>query len=140
MRLIKPANRVRRYHLLVTRFFILLLIALLPLRGWAVDRMALQMEGGVPQIEQSQSAEAAMDNTAMDEDCPHHTLQGQHSAQASQVSQAKTCHSCQLCMAMAALELPPFFSLPAAPRLLPPTRVARFASADPARHAKPPIS
>lgn len=142
MRRIKAGRRHAHYHGRVTRLLLLLLIALLPLRGWAADRMALHVEA-VPAAVQAQQLDAP--HAAMDPDCPVH-LQHAHSAShgpaapAQQGADHKSCQSCQLCMAMAVPDMAQALALQSAPRLLPRMHTARFASVDLARHTKPPIS
>lgn len=123
----------------MARLFILFLIALLPLRGWTVERMAVDM--GSASLAQSSVAVGI----AMLDDCALHMQMAQKaSGQAvSDLSQGvvhKGCQSCQLCMALAAPDAPVALAPAANPQALPPTRSSRFVSADRARDAKPPIS
>jgi hypothetical protein len=125
----------------MSRLFILFLIALLPLRSWSVERMGLQMDGVV----HSAQAQGA-DEAAMSAECAMHMqaamTQGTAPAQSTADHQAahKACQSCQLCMPLAALEATGALAMPSPAQPLPASGSSRFASADAARCAKPPIS
>ena len=110
--------------------FILLLIALLPLRGWSAEHMAVQM------------ASSQLGVSAMPADCPMLAQAGtSDTRQAHAPGKSLThCQSCQLCMTLAAL--PPLSEPAVAPRPQAPLaqHTDRFASADLLRAAKPPIS
>jgi hypothetical protein len=127
----------RRYHVSVTRLFILFLIVLLPLRGWTAERMVFAMEGSAPQALVSLAAD-----TGMSEECALHMqmASGHHASGESHAPVHKGCQSCQLCMPLAALASPVVSAIAASPQALPLTRSSRFVSADPARDVKPPIS
>jgi hypothetical protein len=126
----------RRYHASVARFFILFLIALLPLRGWTAERMVFAIDA-TPVVALSQSEQAAMP-----EDCALHLHTGsvhQESA-AGHGADHKGCESCQLCMPLVALDAVVVLAVAAMPDAVPVPRSSNFASADPARDVKPPIS
>jgi hypothetical protein len=108
----------------VSRLFLLFLIASLPFRGWAVERMEFQM------------------NTGMSDECALHMQEANdiQGAASAHDSPYKGCQSCQLCMALAALDTPAAFALMAIQQCAPTPCTTDFASAEPARHAKPPIS
>jgi hypothetical protein len=78
----------------------------------------------------------------MSEECAQHMqmASGHHQSSDSHAPVHKGCQSCQLCMPLAALDSPVVLAIAANPQVLPLTRSSRFASADPARDAKPPIS
>ncbi|RFO96723.1 hypothetical protein DIC66_11960 [Rhodoferax lacus] len=133
----------------MARWFILFLIALLPLRGWSVERMALDMQG-MPVAAQSQDLELGMSA-----ECALHMQAGMQmdaSADAAQAavhgtdhksshkSEHKGCQSCQLCMPLLALDGAVPLHLASPPQQLPRAHSSRFVSADSARNAKPPIS
>jgi hypothetical protein len=126
----------RRYHASVARLFILFLIALLPLRGWTVERMAFGMEGGAPVAALSQPVD-----TGMSEECAQHMQMASdhHTSGESQTPAHKGCQACQLCMPLAAIESPVVLAAAASPQTLPIARSSRFVSADPAHDVKPPI-
>ena len=123
----------------MARFFILLLVVLLPLRGWTAERMVLQMQAGSPAVAQAE----ALDH-AMPPDCALHM----HMAQAASPqgtphaagADHKSCQSCQLCMPLATLQADAPLALAAMPQALPRAHSSRFASADAALGVKPPIS
>jgi membrane protease subunit (stomatin/prohibitin family) len=136
-------------------FVIIVLMALLPLRGWAGDGMAIRMaivmtssmagqHGGGPA-----QATASTQVAAEHADCVEHanmaTAQsaaaGDKAAKPASPDHCSTCPTCQACFAVGLLV--PTIELPAQ---LPHTSflhdraVAVFASADLAHSQKPPIS
>jgi hypothetical protein len=130
----------------MSRLFILLLIALLPLRGWTAQGMAMQMgamdrgamdRGGVAVAAQMPGADEGMAP-----DCPLYMQMASTPAatDASGTPAHKGCQSCQLCMPLVAMDAPTSVALGAHPQALPVSRWQSFASADRARHVKPPIS
>jgi hypothetical protein len=133
----------------MSRLFILFLIALLPLRGWSVERMAIDVHG-MPVAAQSQGVELGMSaecalhmQSALQADLPMDA--SADSAQAASHSadhkpDHKGCQSCQLCMPLLALETAVSLLLASPPQQLPRAHSSRFVSADCARNAKPPIS
>jgi len=83
------------------------------------------------------------DESGMSEDCALHMQMGQMASDHHSGDEHKAhsgCQACQLCMPLAALDSPS--TLPAAvlPQVVPVPRIRTLVSADPARHAKPPIS
>jgi hypothetical protein len=127
----------RRYHASVARFFIIFLIALLPLRGWTVERMAFAVDGGAPLV-----ALSALVDAGMGEECAQHMqlASGHHASGESAAPAHKGCQACQLCMPLVALDSPVVLAVAASPQTLPITRSCCFVSADPAHDVKPPIS
>ena len=119
----------------MARLFILFLIALLPLRGWTVERMVFQMGQGTPV-----AAQAAAVGAAMPADCALHMRAASSDPASSHGAQHKGCESCQLCMPLVALASPVSLALAPAPQTLVVTHGGAFASADAARAVKPPIS
>lgn len=126
----------------MSRFFIILLIALLPLRGWSVERMAVHMAA---------SASAAQ---AMPSDCPMMIQTGASASDAGakhlgdssdkgdygkSPGNSLSCQSCQLCMSLATPDTPAIQPLAGGPRATTAARAERFASADLPRATKPPI-
>ncbi|MES2581632.1 MAG: hypothetical protein V4627_02855 [Pseudomonadota bacterium] len=108
---------------------ILLLIVLLPLRGWAVERMADDMAAGVmpadcPMLQMVQVAPA---DTG--------TSDGKETSPAE-----RTCQSCQLCMSLVAQEMSTLQADQPAPHALAVHSAYGFTSADLPRSIKPPIS
>lgn len=108
--------------------FLILLILLLPVRGWSAERMAVYMASG-----------AAV--SAMPDDCPMKLQAADADKDATHADQKsdRTCQACQLCMSWAS-QTTPVLKAPATETLshtLPPAD--RFASVDLPRLAKPPI-
>ncbi len=128
----------------------ILLILLLPLRGWVGDAMAMQMvlPGGSPHAADEASHGTEHHQAAQRADHRHGTGVGlssdcaDHAAAdaASLDSHCQTCTTCQVCHTLAinlrTTVLP--VSEPAHP--LPPLAVQPFANADRAPGLKPPIS
>ncbi|MDM0059246.1 hypothetical protein [Variovorax fucosicus] len=119
-----------------------LAILLLPLRGWLGDAMAVQSV----QPQQTMSAEAgtalhAMHDMAGMTDMAHDHGSRPPAAHAPATPDCKTtCTDCQLCHTVAMTVWPELALLGAAPRETPSFRPVVFASAEPARGFKPPIS
>lgn len=114
-------------------WFLVLMIALLPLRGWVSDAMAVEML--------TQPAHAAMTTMATDEHAAEHDHcacdERAASAEDSGDHQHKACDVCNvpaLAMATRALQTPPTLHS----KLAPPAD--RFASSEAQRGIKPPIS
>lgn len=135
--------------------FLILMIALLPLRGWASDAMAMAMVTAQVQHQQTaasplaarandagvqahQYGETVMADAAqMAADCSGHALgQDEHAEDAH----CDTCSACQACHTVALS--PPTVDVTTAfnPRTLPRAVVAQFVSAEHALGQKPPIS
>ena len=136
------------------RVLLILMIALLPVRGWAADMMAISM--AEQQLHVWQSIQAGNDGqtasaqpavqvqSAMSADCPMMAmLAGQPvSDESGQAGSPilKMCTTCQLCMALAAdqsveLTLPSFVS-----HAPPVSRAVEFSGVTVASVFKPPIS
>ena len=119
---------------------LILMIALLPLRGWASESMAVSMAMQQLVVAQNQAA----GDTGMPADCPLFGKASEKSAtEANSGSISPLCNgctTCQLCMALVT-SYPPMLGaaieLPHAQRL---TISASFASAERAPGFKPPIS
>lgn len=119
----------------MARFFILFLIALLPLRGWTAERMVFAMDAAPVALSLSVDA-------GMSEECAlHMEMASAHQAsEPAHHSDHKGCESCQLCMPLVALAADLVVAVAANPEAVPVTRNRHFVSADPARDVKPPIS
>lgn len=118
-------------------WLLVLLIALLPLRGWMGEAMAGEL---LAQRHAQPPAAAAAHAAAAD--CAGHHAESADAATGSEAVQAHDaiCAACQACSTMAlAFSQPP---LPLAPfGVAPPVPMAvAFASAEPALADKPPIS
>ncbi|MBC7918966.1 MAG: hypothetical protein H7Y28_14270 [Rhodoferax sp.] len=121
----------------MSRIFLILLIALLPLREWSAGRMAVYMAAS-----ETTAIAMAAEDQAMPADCPM-TVKADSSEDGAGHGNSKgerSCQSCQLCMSLAALETQPIKSLSYKPLTAAIPRADRFASADLVRAAKPPIS
>jgi hypothetical protein len=111
----------------MARFLVILLIMLLPLRGWTAERMAVQMAHAQAVAEAMDLHPAPVD---MPLDCP----------MMQEPDKSLTgCQSCQLCMAMAGLS-DLMIQVPMVVPPEPPVALnVSFVSADPKRLAKTPI-
>ena len=121
----------------MSRIVLILLIAMLPLRSWSVDRMYVGMA-------LNESASHTMDPGAsqgsMPEDCP--MMSGMHSNKGDSHGEGKTesrHQACQLCMSLVATQDSAIKPLPLLPQHHVISRVERFASAELLRFTKPPI-
>ncbi|MGH6625614.1 MAG: hypothetical protein ACRECD_03550 [Burkholderiaceae bacterium] len=126
------------------------MIALLPLRGWVGDVMAMEMTSqqliaaktiaSSTQITGAQSQFNDASQAPMPADCPMLAMAAdQATGDALLASSSAVCSSCDLCLAMAvtAAIQPPAPSF--LPRAAPLIEGARFASADLLPSLKPPI-
>ncbi|RZI86746.1 MAG: hypothetical protein EOP38_00145 [Rubrivivax sp.] len=116
------------------RLLILMMIVLLPLRGWAGDLMSVHMvTGGL-------SSKAA---AAMPPGCPMHAQTGQsHTAQdadGQDHGEMKNCASCDLCIPMAELAQARFDGTTFAKHVQPQTSGPDLVSASLTPTVKPPI-
>lgn len=126
------------------RWFVLLLIALLPLRGWVGEAMAGEMLG---QHVAAASATQAQQAKAVLHDCTGHEAAASNGSDADKQQETQsasgdcpTCASCQVCstvvLSMDTARVPAAaFGSTLVPRM-----GTRFASAEPAPAFKPPIS
>jgi hypothetical protein len=113
-------------------FVLALAILLLPLRGWLGDAMALQM---VPQHQAPTTTETVHQGHA-----GHADAEGHEALAAAPPDCQTTCTHCQLCHSVAMTVWPAVPLLGEAPRHAPAFEPVAFASAEPARGFKPPIS
>lgn len=123
----------------MNRLFILVLVALLPLRGLSAERMAIFMVSSP-----AASVATQAERSAMPEHCPMMMLNLPAAETGSVHPDGKShhaCKSCQLCMALATHETPVLETISFAPStVVHILHAEQFASADLARAAKPPIS
>jgi hypothetical protein len=148
------------------RVFLILMIALLPLRGWMGDAMAMAMTapiapGAMVHVSlQNPVATSSIANyvdltgaiaqfdiqvaAPAHPDCPGHSTQASAAADSNAATDLADCKTCGLCQICHTVALPgnlfgaaPFHINPPAPL---PLGSARFASALPAPSLKPPIS
>ncbi|HSV81911.1 MAG TPA: hypothetical protein VLK85_22170 [Ramlibacter sp.] len=120
------------------RWLLLLIVALLPLRGWVADAMAGQM---LQQFAVAASATEAPANPHEHADCLGHAGTHDHAAAAEQ--EPDDCATCAHCQACSSVALQPAGVAPALARLthaapVSPEHVVH--STVPARALKPPIS
>lgn len=121
-----------------------LMIALLPLRSWAGDAMAVEVAAqalGGP----APAGQAAMDDChpqhgqaaghAMGHDAAPADTQGEHTS-----TDCDTCSACQICHSVALTAVLPQALAPVLPAIAPQSSQTRYASAEPAPGLKPPIS
>jgi hypothetical protein len=119
------------------RLLVILLVMLLPLRGWSAERMAIQMTSSQVAIE---IAGEQVSLAAMPEDCPMLAQQAVDIEKSPSPSKSLAgCQTCQLCMSLAGqIDLPSNIST--YERQAPPVIAnVSYVSADLARLAKPPI-
>ena len=139
-------------HLLVA-----LMIALLPVRGWMGNAMAIDMAAGMAMQQHvmaqtsnggatpvSGSSAALMTTAAMPEDCPMGAQnQDGKSVQTEQTGDTASlcnCESCELCLALATFTLPKLAIAASTAYVEPPSHGTRFSSAERVFSLKPPIS
>lgn len=130
------------------RWFLILMLVLLPLRGWSAQLMGVQM--GAMQMASAQTVAGSMaphDNMSgadMPADCPMHlastSLSSTLDTTASVAdSHHPTCQACQLCMPLALLTSEPLrLGSQHCPLPLPQAQT-QFVSAELPQVAKPPI-
>lgn len=133
-----------------------LMIALLPLRGWVGDVMAMEMPAGLSfatnNIATHADATGASGHIHVNSEAPHTPCHG-HDGAAADVSadnaeshdnpgpgQCSHCSACQICHTVAVTAAVSLAVDTALPHLLWPAGGLQFASAIPAPHLKPPIS
>jgi hypothetical protein len=124
------------------RWFILVLIALLPLRGWAGEAMAGEMLAQHLIATKNAAASPASTGASEHKDCMGHATSAAPEAEVAspQPGSGPTCAQCQAYSSFA-LALPPAIVLPPLAATAAPGQAAsHFASADVARGFKPPIS
>lgn len=129
-----------------------LMIALLPIRGWLGDAMALEMvRHSLPAAEavvaaangiaESHCHEATMEaDTGHDMAAMHGTSGDAQQSHGTDHANCGTCVACQVCHTVALGGMPLVDTPHAAPQAPPAAHAARFASAEPVLGFKPPIS
>jgi hypothetical protein len=110
------------------RWFVLVLVLLLPLRGWAGEFMSVQM------IADGAGAHVS----AMPPDCPMHA--GEFAPLATTLPADECCASCELCIPMAELASVRLDAVAYARHEMPRAFGAWFVSAWSTQALKPPIS
>ena len=126
------------------RLVLILMLVLLPLRGWVGEAMAMDMmatQAGATQKVASHahgiSAESTFD-ADIQADC--HEAAGAEPSDSTTSTHCGTCPLCQMCHSVAAPAPFSILSTPWLPHAQPTTGPARFASAPAAFALKPPIS
>jgi hypothetical protein len=122
------------YDVVVRRLFVLLMIVLLPLRGWAGDVMAVQMAA---------SGMTSESSAVMPPDC--HMLDAASPSGAADADMhastgTPTCASCDLCLPIAELAATPSPAVSFADHVERAPRGPAFLSVAPVPSFKPPIS
>jgi hypothetical protein len=123
-----------------------LMIALLPVRGWVGNAMAVDMASQQVVMAQSMAQDAAMNaESAMPADCPMHAqAAADESSDANQKTGAGThcngCNTCELCLALASFTWADPPTSPFTPHAAPLSQGTRFSSADSVSSLKPPSS
>jgi hypothetical protein len=126
--------------------FLALMIALLPLRGWVGDAVALDMLSAAfhaPTNAIKSVAANAHPADHGDQLDAHHADCAGHSMTAAAATSDAHCAShadCQLCHSVALAPLPLRLAPTVLPVALPPLALAGFVSAEPSRGFKPPIA
>lgn len=129
------------------RIFLILMIALLPVRGWATDVMGIVMAAQELSAVQRIAAHTDQSWTAvpsdastpvvMPADCPMGTSRASDD-DASAAYQG--CATCQLCMALSTCQTCTLIDMTSSPPALPGLAFIGFSSAERAPGFKPPIS
>lgn len=131
-----------------------LMIALLPLRGWVGDVMAMEMPAGLPfatnNIATHADTTAAIGHIHVNSEASHTPCHGHDSAAVDaradnagshdNPGQCSHCSACQICHTVAVTTFVRLAVDTALPHLLWPAGGLQFASAIPAPRLKPPIS
>ncbi len=117
----------------LTRFLlVVLMLVLLPLRGWTGDVMAVNMAGSA--VAQAKMA-SVTDQVPMPSDCAmHEQLQGADAA-----AYCSNCDTCELCLVVANLTFATWTGIQQARHLAPSAFDASFSNAARAINLKPPI-
>lgn len=133
------------------RWFFVLLILLLPLRGWVGDAMAVQMavpNQHAPAAGVMQHVDAASDSAhnhsgfsvtpAAADDCGGHTS-ALGTGDDMDAAHCEACAMCQTCHTVAVMLLPELLAAAQVSPTSPPTSMHVYSSADRALLLKPPI-
>ena len=116
------------------RFIVLLMIALLPLRAWAGDAMALQMAGVAKTVAQVEASIPAP--------CPMHASapMASHHGDTTWQMPSSSCNACDLCLPMAELATVELAASSTAQHVMRPAPAVASLGIAPPPQAKPPIS
>lgn len=116
---------------------IILMIVLLPLRGWAGDSMATQMASKAVSIEAGDGRTQAMSAAT---DCAGHQVSKQADSPESKSENGETCQACQACHTVALSSRTAIDSILFEAPSPPLVTATQFTSADTALGQKPPIA
>jgi len=121
----------------MVRLFVILLVVLLPLRGWSAERMAIQMAQSQAIVE---ATEEQVSMAGMPADCPMMVQATSETQQSPTPSKSHSgCLTCQLCMSLAAQAFSSSNLLAYERQAATVSIAVSFISADLTRQAKPPI-
>lgn len=120
--------------------FVIIMIALLPLRGWAGHVMAVDMASQQVAVAKKAAASQAEKEiiAAMPADCPMLAQAGAEDEQAASGAHC-SCDTCELCLALASVKDTGFFQAVFTPHTTPRAANTGFSSAERATGLKPPI-
>ena len=116
---------------------VVLMILLLPLRGWTGDAMATHMASTAVGLE---AQVAAADKTGTVADCAGHQAGEQTDSSVPKSAGVETCQACQACHTVALSASPTIAGVLFAAPTAPLAAAAQFTSADAALGQKPPIA
>lgn len=115
-----------------------LMVALLPVRGWVGNAMAVDMAS-----QQVLQAQAGVETSpGMPEDCPMHAGSAADTVPdpAKAAGHCKDCNTCELCLALASFTWSAGAMASFTPAAVPPSAGHPFSSAERSTRLKPPIS
>lgn len=121
----------------MSRRLVIILLMLIPLRGWSAERMAFQMA-----YSQSVAAVAGeqVSMSDMPADCPMFAQAESKTEEPSSAAKGSAgCQKCQLCMTLASSSFPQTQFAACSVEIQPQLPTARFISANVTPQIKPPI-
>ena len=141
------------YPYAMRHLLLALMIALLPVRGWMGNAMAVNMAMQQALMTQSSTEDATPASggnaasqaaAAMPEDCPmgaqNQDGKSVEGEQAGETVASCNCNSCELCLALATFTFPTMATVTFTPHAEPPSHGSRFSNAERVFSLKPPIS
>ena len=125
-------------------FWIIVMLVLLPLRGWAGQLMSVDMAmQQVAQAVTSADGSHPMTLASMPDDCPMHAMATETTSNGQPDSSSPPCSgcdTCELCLTIASFTPSQFHATVFSPTTAPAAMPHGFVSADRASRLKPPIS
>lgn len=125
-------------------FWIVMMVVLLPLRGWAGQLMSVDMAmQQVAQAVTSADGSHLMTLAFMPDDCPMHAMASETTSNAPADASGPPCSgcdTCELCLTIASFTPSQFHATAFSPTTAPAAMPHGFVSADRASRLKPPIS